>query len=291
MTLRIGSHPHLLSLFILRHRGVLETALAAHGGVVWTDYDHAGDGAVLLAEQALDVIGTGSTLPVLARSGGLDVAYLAASPDRAAPCALLAMKDSAHRNMRALQGARIAGMRGTVTEPFLAGLLLQHGLTLDDITLVDLNGSDAARALREGRVDLWAAIDPWLTAAQEAKKIRCLAQSDEAVRSRALIWCRERWLRQSRPQAEVLLTVLADNDRWIAGNRQQAAGIIHHHSPGSPGVDRWLAAIRNQAWGIHRVTPALLSEQQRQADDLLAARFIPQPLTISVAAEPCRAYL
>lgn len=148
MTLRIGSHPHLLPLFILRHRGVLETALAAHGGVVWTDYDHAGDGAVLLAGQALDVVGTGSTLPVLAHSRGLDIAYLAASPDRAEPCALLAMKDGAHRSLQALRGARIAGMRGTVTEPFLAGLLLQHDLTLEDITLVDLNGSDAARALR-----------------------------------------------------------------------------------------------------------------------------------------------
>lgn len=95
MTLRIGSHPHLLPLFILRHRGVLEAALAAHGGVVWTDYDHAGDGAVLLAGQALDVVGTGSTLPVLAHSRGLDIAYLAASPDRAEPCALLAMKDGA----------------------------------------------------------------------------------------------------------------------------------------------------------------------------------------------------
>jgi len=291
MTLRIGSHPHLLPLFILRHRGVLETALAAHGGVVWTDYDHAGDGAVLLAEQALDVIGTGSTLPVLAHSRGLDIAYLAASPDRAEPCALLAMKAGAHRRLQTLRGARIAGMRGTVTAPFLAGLLLQHDLTLEDITLVDLNGSDAARALREGSVDLWAAIDPWLTAAQDAKKVRCLVPPAGAVRNRSLLWCRERWRHQSAPQVDVLLSVLAENDRWIAGHRQQAAGIIHQHLPGSAGVDRWLAAIRNQASGFQPVTPALLSEQQRQADDLLAARFIPQPLTISVAAEPCRAYL
>lgn len=53
-------------------------------------------------------------------------------------------------------------------------------------------------------MDLWAAIDPWLTAAQDAKKVRCLA---------------------------------------------------------------------------------LLAEQQQQADDLLAARFITQPLTIGVAVE------
>ncbi|MTD25941.1 ABC transporter substrate-binding protein [Erwinia sorbitola] len=285
MTLRIGSHPNNLSLFILRHRGVLEAAFAPHGDVVWIDYLHGGDSANYLADQRLDVVGTGSTPPVLAQGNGLDVAYLASSPDRTANCALLAMKESSRQRTADIAGARIACMKGSFTDHFLARLLLQNGLTLDDITLVDLNGSDSARALREGRVDLWAAIDPWLTAAQDAKKVRCLAQVGEVIRNRSLFWCRERWLRQSAQQAETLLTVLADNDRWIAGHSQQAAELIHHHISGSLSVTSWLSAIRSRSWGIYRVTPELLAEQQQQADDLLAARFITTPLTIGVAAE------
>lgn len=285
MTLRIGSHPNNLSLFILRHRGVLETALASLGGVAWTDYLHGGDSADYLAGQRLDVVGTGSTPPVLAQGNGLDVAYLAASADRTANCALLSMKEGRRQSVRDLKGARIAGMKGSFTDHFLARLLLQNGLTLDDITLVDLSGSEAARALREGRVDLWAAIDPWLTAAQDAKKVRCLAQVGEVIRNRSLFWCRERWLRTSAPQAEVLLKVLAENDRWIAAYSQQAAGLIHQHLPGSLSLTRWHTTLRARPWGIHPVTPALLAEQQQQADDLLAARFITQPLTIGVAVE------
>lgn len=285
MTLRIGSHPNNLSLFILRHRGVLEKAVALHGGVVWTDYLHGSDSATFLAEQRLDVVGTGSTPPLLAQGNGLDVAYLAASPDRTANCALLGMKDGPRQSASDLKGARIACMKGSFTDHFLARLLLQNGLTLDDIQLIDLNGSESARALREGRVDLWAAIDPWLTAAQDAKKVRCLVQVGEVIRNRSLFWCRERWLRQSAQQAEILLTVLAENDRWIAGNGQQAAELIHQHLSGSLSVTSWLSTIRSRPWGIHRVTPELLAEQQQQADDLLAARFITQALTINVALD------
>lgn len=285
MTLRIGSHPNNLSLFVLRHRGVLETALASFGGVTWTDYLHGGDSENYLKEQRLDVVGTGSTPPVLAQGNGLDVAYLAASPDRTANCALLAMKDSPRKSAGDIGGARIACMKGSFTDHFLARLLLQNGLNLDDISLVDLNGSDAARALREGRVDLWAAIDPWLTAAQDAKKVRSLAQVGELIRNRSLFWCRDSWLRQSAQQAEVLLAVLAENDRWIAAHSQQAAELIHQHHSGSLSVTSWLSTLRARPWGIQRVTPQLLAEQQQQADDLLAAGFITQPLTIGVAAE------
>lgn len=279
MALRIGSHPNHLSLFILHHRGVLETALAPWGGVIWTNNLHGSESAAWLAEGRLDVVGTGSTLPLLAQESGLDVAYLAASPDHTANCALLALKDGARKSTQDLRGARIAVMKGTFADRFLARLLVQHGLTLDDITLIDLNGSDAARALREGRVDLWAAIDPWLSAAQDAKKIRCLTQADGVIRHRSLVWCRESWLHQSAQQAEILLNVLTENDRWIASHSQQAAELIHRHQPGSLSVTRWQSAIRARPWGMHRITPQLLAEQQLQADDLLAARFIRQPLT------------
>ncbi len=282
MSLRIGSHPNNLSLFILRQRGVLEAAIS---GVRWVDYLHGGDSAAMLTDRRLDVAGTGSTPPIYAQGNGLDVAYLAASPDRAANCALLAMKEGARQSVRDLRGARIAGMKGSFTDHFLARLLLRQQLTLGDVTLVDLNGSDAARALREGRVDLWAAIDPWLTAARDAKKVRCLAQVGEVIRNRSLFWCRASWLSQHPQQATQLLKVLGDNDRWIAENSLQAARLLHQHLPGALSESHWLATLRARPWGIQRVAPALLAEQQQQADDLLAAGFITQPLTIGVAAE------
>lgn len=288
MTLRIGSHPDNLSLFILRHRGVLESALADAGGVAWVDYLHGGDSASLLSDGRLDVAGTGSTPPVIAAGNGLDVAYLAASPDRGASCALLAMKEGPYRSLDDLRGARIACMQGSFTDRFIARLLLQQGLRLEDVTLVDLNGSDSARALREGRVDLWAAIDPWLTAARDAKKIRCVAQADDAIANRSLFWCRRRWLQQHEALAEPLLDALTANDRWIALHPRQAAELLHQHLPGAVSAANWLTTIGARPWGIQRMNDALLAGQQRQADDLLAAGFITQPLAIAaaVAQEP-----
>ena len=284
MTLRIGSHPNNLSLFILRHRGVLESALATTGGVSWVDYLHDGDSASLLAEGRVDVVATGATLPAIAAGNGLDVAYLAASPEQSAHCALLAMKEGACSSLNDLRGARIACIQGAFSDRFIARLLLQLGLRLQDVTLVDLNGSDSARALREGRVDLWAAIDPWLTAAQDAKKIRCLAQADEAIANRSLFWCHGYWLQQHGALAEQLLEVLIANDSWIARHPRQAAELLHQHLPGTVSSAQSLTAIGARPWGIQRISDALLTGQQQQADDLLAAGFITRPLAIAAAA-------
>ncbi|WP_147197662.1 ABC transporter substrate-binding protein [Pantoea sp. CCBC3-3-1] len=290
MTLRVGSHPDNLSLFILRHRGELETQAVSHGWQVeWMDYQHGADSAAYLASHQLDIVGTGTTSPLYAQAKGLDVAYLGASPVSNANCALLVMKESHLQVPQQIKGTRIACIRGSVTDRFLAQQLLQNGLTLKDITLVDLSGSESPRALREGRVDLWAAIDPWLSAARDAKMVRMLGQVDEFIANRTLFWCRKSWRERYPRQARLALSVLAENDRWIATHPLQAAELIHQHLAGSISVESWFTALRRRSWGILPVSTELLAEQQRQADDLVAAGFLNNSLIINSARQGLQA--
>ncbi len=290
MTLRLGSHPENLSLFILRHRGELEMQAASHGWQVeWMDYQHDAESEGYLASRQLDIVGTGSISPLYAQAKGLDVAYLGASPASHANGALLVMKESHLQVPQQLKGSRIAGIRGSVTDRFLAQQLLQNGLTLKDITLVGLSGSDSPRALREGRVDLWAAIDPWLSAARDAKTVRRLAQVEEFITHRTLFWCRDAWRQRYPQQAKLALAVLAENDRWIATHPLQAAELIHQHLPGSICVESGFIALRRRSWGILPVSAALLAEQQQQAQDLFAAGFLSQGLDIQDARQGLQA--
>ncbi|MGE9552128.1 ABC transporter substrate-binding protein [Erwinia amylovora] len=282
MTLRIGCHPSNLSLFILRHRGALEARAEAEGWqVVWKDYHHGGDSADYLRHNQLDVVGTGSTPPVYAQASGLDVAYLGASPSRDANCALLVMKESERQAVQQIAGARIACMKGSFTDHFIARLLQQNGLSLKDITLVDLGGSDSARALRLGDVDVWAAIDPWLGVAQEAKRVRTLARVGDYVANRSVFWCRRGWQQQHPQQAQLVLEVLAENDRWVAEHPKAAAQLLNQHLPDSISAASWLTTICARPWGISAVSATLLTEQQQQADDLYATGFLDQPLTLT----------
>lgn len=280
MTLRIGSHPSNLSLFVLRHRGVLESRCMEEGiPVVWTDYLRGGDSAQLLAEGTLDVVGTGSTPPVYAEANGLDVSYLGASPRRDANGALLVMKTS---NRQDLAGARIACMKGSFTDHFIARILLEQGLTQRDITLVDLGGRESALALQQGKVDIWAAIDPWLNVAQEAKKVRTLAEVGHYVPNRSLFWCRESWRQQHPFAAEQVLFALADNDKWIARHPDDAARLLHKHMPDSVSEEQWQIALRARPWGIQPAGSALIAEQQQQADDLFAAGFTDRAIQLTL---------
>ena len=277
MTLRVGSHPDNLSLFVLRHRGELEIQAASHGWQVeWTDYQHGGDSTDYLASHQLDIVGTGSTSPLYAQAKGLDVAYLGTSPASNASCALLVMKESHLQVPQQIKGTRIACIRGSITDRFLAQQLLQNGMTLNDITLVDLSGSDSPRALREGRVDLWAATEPWLSAARGARMVRMLARVDEFIASRTLFWCQKSWRERYPQQARLALSVLAENDRWIATHPLQAAELIHQHLAGSINVESGFTALRRRSWGILPVSEELLAEQQRQAGRLIAAGFLTQ---------------
>src|SRR4051812_24091884 len=60
-----------------------------------------------------------------------------------------------------LKGKKIGVTRGAGGEPYIAGLLKQVGLSMDDVTLVNTAPSNMATALANKDADLIAAWEPW----------------------------------------------------------------------------------------------------------------------------------
>jgi len=279
MKIRPGSHPNNLSLFILRHRGVLETAARAHHWQIeWFDYAAGAQSADYLWDNQVDVVGTGSTPPIRAVADGHDVTYLASSPPRDNNSALLMHQD---RPLVSLRGARIAAMIGSFTDHFLARLLHQQQLHRADVTLLDLQGQTALDALLAGNIDGWLAIDPWLTRARTVPAVVEAARVGDEIINRSLFWTRSEWQQQHPQAASWLVQQLEENDRWIEQHPQHAACILSEHLNNAITPEEWQQTLRGRPWGIVPVSDALITEQQQQADDLFAAGFIPAAIEIS----------
>jgi NitT/TauT family transport system substrate-binding protein len=66
-----------------------------------------------------------------------------------------------------LKGQRVGVSSGSVSQWFLAYVLDQHGLALDDVKQVDMTAGDAGAAFAAGRIPVAATWQPWLSRAQK----------------------------------------------------------------------------------------------------------------------------
>ncbi len=278
MKIRIGSHPSNLSLFILRQRGVIEVAAAQQGWkVVWTDYTQGAHSGEWLARDELDIVGTGSTPPITAQAGGLDVAYLASSPSRDASCALLVKQG---HETSSLKGLRLSAMMGSFTDHFLARLLQKQQLQRSDVELVDIQGEAALQALLSDEIDGWLAIDPWLTHALQHEGVVRLASVGEEIVNRSLFWTRADWPLHHPEAADWVVEQLQHNDKWIATHSDLAAQLLKQHLNSAISIEEWQTTLQARPWGITAASHNLIAEQQQQIDDLFAAGFIPTAITL-----------
>ncbi len=116
---------------------------------------------------------------------------------------IVAPKDRGIRNFSDLKGKRVGTTIGTVAEFHLGRFLTLHGMTLGDITLVDVKTPDGwVNAVAEGEIDAISTAQPYANAA-------CVRLGDNAVF----------WPAQS---GTPVFSLVASTDEWIAGHPVQA---------------------------------------------------------------------
>ncbi len=86
------------------------------------------------------------------------------------------------KDIKGLKGKRIALERKNVGEAFLSYLMYKNGLSLNDVTIIPVGGSDeAATAFLENKSDVAVTWEPWLTKVrtQNNSNLHVLATSKE----------------------------------------------------------------------------------------------------------------
>jgi NitT/TauT family transport system substrate-binding protein len=80
-------------------------------------------------------------------------------------------------SVKDLKGRKVAFSEGSVSHFFLAYLLQQNGLALNDITMVNMTAGDAGAAFVANKVDAAVTWEPWLTRGKKAPHGKILVDS------------------------------------------------------------------------------------------------------------------
>ncbi len=133
-----------------------------------------------------------------------------------------------------LKGKKIGVTRGAGGEPYIAGLLKQVGLTVDDVTLVNTAPSNMATALANKDADVIASWEPWpsaaLTKVPGAYKViyggcQSCYDAGTVVTTKAAIAEKAKLL-------ESFILGYAQAQAWTRANRDESARISTRWIPG-----------------------------------------------------------
>ncbi|MEV7010493.1 aliphatic sulfonate ABC transporter substrate-binding protein [Streptosporangium sp. NPDC051022] len=293
MSIRVGYFPHNNSLWVLRHRGILERAIP---DVEWVDLRSlpAGDAPAPtdglpsvhgdhLFDGGYDFIGTGSTPPVTAQGKGHDIVYVAVSGSRHENGRLVVKADSPITSLEDLKGRRVALGHGSWQTTLLLFALDKAGLTWKDIVPVDA-GTDAGELLLNGEVDAWVGSYPSLSKVEAQAPVRELVATDGLFSHRSLWFTRRDFADKHPEQLAAIVAALQESDAWIQENYHEAAELFAADDGGD--VDHWENALRKRPFGLHPLTDEFVAEQQRAADLFHANGLIGRRITVADAVDP-----
>jgi sulfonate transport system substrate-binding protein len=153
---------------IIKEKGWLEAALADQDITVnWVQSAGSNKANEYLRAGAIDVGSTAGSAALLARSNGspIQVIDIYSQPEWSA---IVVGDGSPITDVAQLKGKQVAATKGTDPYFFLLQSLEEAGLTLDDVTVQNLQHADGWAALQNGSVDAWAGLDPIMAGAEQS---------------------------------------------------------------------------------------------------------------------------
>jgi len=182
-TFRIGWQKNGV-LALAKSLGSLEKRLAPHGvRVTWAEFTSGPPLLEALGANALDFGPTGDVPPLFAQAAGGNLVYVGAYRGPSTGSAILVHKDSPIQKLEDLKGRKVAFKRGSSAHNFTVKALRKAGLTVADVTAVDLPPPDAAAAFKTYSIDAWAIWDPYFAVAEADPDARVLTTADGIVES------------------------------------------------------------------------------------------------------------
>ena len=133
-----------------------------------------------------------------------------------------------------LKGKKIGVTRGAGGEPYIAGLLKQVGLTMDDVTLVNTAPSNMATALANKDADVIAAWEPWPSAAltKVPGSYKVIYGGCTSCYDAGTVVTTKTAIAEKSKQLEQFILGYAQAGVWTRANREEAAKISVRWIPG-----------------------------------------------------------
>ncbi|RXS86275.1 aliphatic sulfonate ABC transporter substrate-binding protein [Geobacillus sp. PK12] len=278
--LHIGYQKSSFSLF-LKEKGYLEKQLQKHGvQVKWFEFQSGPPLLEALNAGQIDIGYVGGAPAVLAQANpDSQLVYLAYEPEVAR--AIIVPKTSSIQTVADLKGKKVAFGKGSSAHYTLLTALETAGLTLNDITPVYLQPSEARTAFERGDVDAWVIWDPFLADAEVNGGARILMDAKGLPKQYGFIVGRNGDVKQYADVAKTVIAQLNKVHQEIHSSPDEAAKLLVKET--KIGEEIWKRTLSRRGYGVFPLTKEVVDAQQRIADRFYEAGVIPKRVKVEDA--------
>jgi sulfonate transport system substrate-binding protein len=281
-TIRIGWQKNGV-LALAKSQGALEKLFAARGiAIEWSEFSSGPPLLEALGAGALDLGPTGDVPPLFAQAARGNLVYIGTYKGSSAGSAILVHKDSPIQTLTDLKGKKLAFKRGSSAHNVAVQALRKAGLSLSDVTLVDLSPPDAAAAFKTGSIDAWSIWDPYTAVAEADPQTRVLTTAEGIVDSWSYFLANGDFAKQ---HGDLIPELFAELSK--VGKRAQAdLDTTVPALSAITGVPQDITRITLTRSGfdlgaVDTVSDAAIAYQQALADEFFALKILPKKLTIT----------
>lgn len=280
--LKVGYQKSSTALVLLKHRGWIEKKLAPLGyTVTWAEFPSGPPMLEALAAGAVNLAFTGETPPIFSQASGTPIVYIANSVPHPHQEAILVPASSTITSVAGLKGKQVAVAKGSSSHYLLVAAVQKAGLSFTDIEPVYLAPSDARAAFQSGNVAAWSIWDPFFASAQAAGA-KVLTDAAGLVPNHDFYLSRRDFATANAPALDAVITQIQAIETWIPQNRPAAATEISA-TVGLP-APVLLASFNRATYGVSKITPSVLADEQKVADTFFKLGLIPSPVNVNLAA-------
>ncbi|AJY76903.1 ABC transporter substrate-binding protein [Paenibacillus beijingensis] len=254
------------ALSALKVKGELERKLSSYPvKVEWRAFPD--DAALFKAiqEGSADIGGVGDSVAGFLHNKSAPVVYLAAEPANPEAHAVVVPLDSDIVAAADLKGRKVAYTAWSNEHFLLLQTLDKSGLSLSDVTSVQMQPGDLPRSFENGDADAWVVAEPELSRIEPAG-IRIVADGNGNIGQREIYVTTPENVRERRDLLDIVLTEIASLDDWITNDVHSAAELLAANTDVSH--LEWLALFERKAYGTAPFLEGIAREEQRLVDTL-----------------------
>jgi sulfonate transport system substrate-binding protein len=209
---------------IIKDQGWLEEATDGKVTVNWIQSAGSNKANEALRAGAIDVGSTAGSAALLARSNGspIQTIDIYSQPNWAA---ILVPAGSSITDVDQLAGKSIAATKGTDPYFFLLQALAEAGLSIDDVTLQNLQHADGKAALESGAVDAWSGLDPLLSTSVAVAGSKIIYDNID-FNSYGFLNATEAFLEKSPDLAQLVVDAYEKAREYAIANPDETAAIL-----------------------------------------------------------------
>ncbi|WP_179395858.1 aliphatic sulfonate ABC transporter substrate-binding protein [Lacticaseibacillus absianus] len=267
---------------IARQHGEFAKKMKAKGyKVVFKEFQNGAALLTALKSGNINYARLGDAPPVINQAAGLDLVYIAAGADKIQGTEVLVRKQANIKTLADLKGKRIAYAKGTTAQFMLIQTLLKANLTVNDVTIVDMDQSAASVAFAKGKVDAWVSWDPYTATAEIEQNAVVLTNSKGLSMDRDFVVSSRKYASKHTDVSTLLIQYLAEDMDWANANHDKLITMLTKTLHLSKAVIKKTVERRTYAMG--KVTPAILKEQQKIADVFYEQGMIQKKIDVTDA--------